>query len=297
MYFDRIGYGIPAISELGLSKNDVSYCSGVVNDDGTRTCMPKYLQKKIEDKIGNIKIKDKEQEYQIALEFAKTDREIRKYYHEFFKISTDLAIDGPLTDKHINYIYDQWVKELTVDGIKKFQYSTWIPPDYDNPDFYTIVKNVPELINYIGDNCVWANPVNLQEEFSRPRKGLAHWTLLSIDTRSKPYQIAYFCSLGEEIPPQIINLISKIETEYKKRGIQTKFYPLNKIKHQKYGSSCGIYILYVIRCMIYKNFTAKDFSENKDRIFEHVMDEFRKYVFDSTYSNIVSENGSKSLLR
>lgn len=293
MFFDRLGCGLPANDELGLRKNNESHCAGGVNDDGTRTCLPKFLIQKME-KLANKTIKDPEVEYMTALELAKTNREIRQYYHEFFKVSTDLAEDGPITDKHIAYIYNQWEKEMKD---IKFKHSNWIPPDYMHPDFPTIVKNVPALVDYIGENCVFANPVNLQEEYSNPKRGLAHWTLLTVDTREEPYNITYFCSLGEPIPNQILKLISEIEHEYKARGHTTKFYPLNKIKHQKYGSSCGIYLFYIVRCMIYKGWRGKDFAENAFRITEPTMEEFRKYVFDDTYKNIVSETGSRSLLR
>ena len=102
----------------------------------------------------------------------------------------------------------------------------------------------------------------------------SHWICLFIDVKKN--FIYFFDSNGEKTPPQINNLIKKIQKQAKSIGVNLE-YSRNKIEHQKTDTECGMYVLYVITQLLENKRTPQMFDK---RIPDKDMEQLRKIFFN-----------------
>ena len=113
----------------------------------------------------------------------------------------------------------------------------------------------------------------------------SHWVCAFIDLdKSAAY---YFDSYGYEPPAEIVTLLKRC----KDQGCKNIYY--NDIRHQRKGSECGMYCLFVLICLL----NGKDFLKIcKDVIDDDTMNSFRNVIFaEEKVSQATLEKAKKTL--
>ena len=113
----------------------------------------------------------------------------------------------------------------------------------------------------------------------------SHWVCAFIDLdKSAAY---YFDSYGYEPPAEIAALLKRC----KDQGCKNIYY--NDIRHQRKGSECGMYCLFVLICLL----NGKDFLKIcKDVIDDDTMNSFRNVIFaEEKVSQATLEKAKKTL--
>jgi hypothetical protein len=107
----------------------------------------------------------------------------------------------------------------------------------------------------------------------------SHWTALYTELepccRKNP-SIYYFDSIGDKAPKEIMELVDKLQDQYKSiKGINMDFL-YNDIQHQKGTTECGIYCLHFITSML----EGVEFEKYVNtKINDENMEEFRSIYF------------------
>jgi hypothetical protein len=163
---------------------------------------------------------------------------------------------------------NEWLSSLDIESVMKqyerfykcFEFLGPSPIDFDVKKLY--------------GECVWEElcNLNLSEFIKRNKnkigiilntdphnKGGEHW--ISLFVNIKKNIIVYFDSVGNNPPRQVTKLINMIKNQGKQIGIDFKVH-MNKKKHQKTDSECGMYSLYFIIQML-KDKDVKYFLKNK----------------------------------
>lgn len=82
-----------------------------------------------------------------------------------------------------------------------------------------------------------------------------HWISMFIDIKKK--QITYFDSVGNKLPNEIQNLITKIKEQGKQMNIDFEIVTIDHIEHQLKDSECGVYSLFFIINLLEDNIDNK----------------------------------------
>lgn len=102
----------------------------------------------------------------------------------------------------------------------------------------------------------------------------SHWVSLFINIKKK--YIYFFDSTGDKPQEEIIKLVNKIKKESKKINLKMKFI-VNKTKHQKKNTECGIYALYSIIELLQDN---EKLLKIKKRIKDEYIEKFRDIYYN-----------------
>ncbi len=81
----------------------------------------------------------------------------------------------------------------------------------------------------------------------------------------------------KKIPPEITELMNRVDQQFKEMGIQIKRY-VNTVPHQKGNTECGMYVLYFIICLLENIKKPHDFY--KRRIPDQEVEMFRNIYFN-----------------
>ena len=96
----------------------------------------------------------------------------------------------------------------------------------------------------------------------------SHWICAYIDVNGK--KAYYFDSYGFEPPEEIANFLKRMKSQ----GVTDVYY--NDIRHQRKGSECGMYCLYVLICLL----NGKPFYDICNNIInDDLMNAFRDILF------------------
>jgi Ulp1 family protease len=107
-------------------------------------------------------------------------------------------------------------------------------------------------------------------------KGGSHWVSLFIDLNKK--YLFYFDSCGVNSPPkEVRELIKRIKTQCNPMNMKLKTI-INHTEHQKGNTECGMYVLYLIICLLEELKTPDDFRKNIIRDKE--VEKFRYIYFN-----------------
>jgi hypothetical protein len=116
----------------------------------------------------------------------------------------------------------------------------------------------------------------------------SHWVSLFIDLEH--HILFYFDSAGDDIPPEIMVLKTRIEKQGKELSppINFKYYNNANIRHQKGNTECGMYSLFFIITMLTGKTEMKENMNTKDklklfksgRISDNYMEQYRKKYFN-----------------
>ena len=96
----------------------------------------------------------------------------------------------------------------------------------------------------------------------------SHWVCAFIDIEGSAAY--YFDSYGYEPPQEITDLLARMKTQ----GIQNVYW--NDIRHQRKGSECGMYCLFVIICLLRGR---KFYDICKNVVDDDTMNAFRDVLF------------------
>ena len=107
----------------------------------------------------------------------------------------------------------------------------------------------------------------------------SHWTAMHMELepccRGTP-SIYYFDSIGKKAPKQVMELVDKLQDQYKSiKGVNMDFL-YNDIKHQHGNTECGVYCLHFITSML-NGINFEEYINNK--IPDKDMEKFRHYFF------------------
>lgn len=108
-----------------------------------------------------------------------------------------------------------------------------------------------------------------------------HWIAMYSDlnpTNRKPF-IFFMDSAGDQIPPEVKSLVTKITKQCSDLGIQISYHDPGGLVHQKGDNECGMYCIYMITELLRgRNF--EDFQSK--RITDEEMSDCREAYFDNT---------------
>jgi hypothetical protein len=171
----------------------------------------------------------------------------------------------------------QWMSSLDMNAVLSqyehlypdFKYLGSVPIDFDDIDFYGI-KNIDyNEMKKIGKTR-FAMVINNQKH----SQGGQHWFCLYFDL--KKGDIFFVDSVGDEPMDEIIKYVDKLKTYLQSKNIKSNF-KINKTKHQKKNSECGIYSMYfILRFLKSGNFEEATKKEITD---DTVNMEIRPYLF------------------
>ena len=107
----------------------------------------------------------------------------------------------------------------------------------------------------------------------------SHWTAMYIELipccRKTP-SIYYFDSIGKKAPKQVMDLVDKLQDQYKSIKGKNMDYLYNDVKHQQGNTECGIYCLHFLETML-KGTEFEYYINNKND--DDYMEKFRQYYF------------------
>jgi hypothetical protein len=179
------------------------------------------------------------------------------------------------------------------EGYEDFEFIGPVPIDFDAP-----AGNVPFISSFgkciVDELCKL--DINDAKKKGTERIGIifnldkhdepgSHWVCAFIDLdKSAAY---YFDSYGYEPPAEIVTLLKRC----KDQGCKNVYY--NDIRHQRKGSECGMYCLFVLICLL----NGKDFLKIcKDVIDDDTMNSFRNVIFaEEKVSQATLEKAKKTL--
>ena len=254
----------PCMKKQSKTKTIKLGCSPNVNNDKHYTCYNSDSLIKLRD-LWNGRHPDLLIESNDDIEIWKS---LKKYMSDVCKtekcwLKQNFA-SNKLTDELKNYTFvpdtpnkwkenkNEWLNSLDIERVMK-QYEK----KHNNFDFLG-----PSPIDFnkkISDNtCVWEELCNfdLKENFLKNKTkigiifntdphylGGSHWISMFIDINKR--FILFFDSTGDDVPKEIKQFIKKIKKQSNDIGIKFKVY-INKKKHQRGNSECGMYSLHTI---------------------------------------------------
>ena len=288
----------PCIKKLNKSKKKLIKlgCSPNVSHNKEYTCY---------SKSSLIKLKNlwNERHPDLLIE-SNDDREIWKSLKDYMRDVCDVEkcwlkqnfIKDKLTDELKNYTFlpetpkkwktnkNEWLNSLDIERVMQ-QY------EKKHNDFEFLGPSPIDFNKKLSHkNCVWNELCNfdLQEKILKNKTNIgiifntdphylsgSHWISMFIDINNK--FILFFDSTGDNIPKEVNQLIKKIKQQGDNIGIKFKVY-INKKKHQKENSECGMYSLHTIIGLLEKHHDI-NFYLNND-IPDKNMEKLRQIYFN-----------------
>jgi hypothetical protein len=187
----------------------------------------------------------------------------------------------------------QWMSSLDMNAVlgqyenlySNFQYLGSVPIDFDMIDFYGI-RNINYDEKIKNGKSRFGMIINNQ----RHDQGGQHWFSLYFDLKTG--DIFFVDSVGDGPMQNVLNYVEKLKQYLKSKNIEPNF-KINKTKHQKKNSECGIYSMYFILKFLKSN-NFEDATEK--RITDEIINsEIRPYLFTNqgwkaTLNNKLSTN-------
>jgi hypothetical protein len=172
----------------------------------------------------------------------------------------------------------QWLDSFNIEDVMNqyelaepnFEFIGPVPIDFDSPSGAWGQCIVNELCKLNLDECVAKGKTKIGIIYNldpHDQPG-SHWVCSFIDIDAKAAY--YFDSYGYEPPQEIVNFLARM----KEQGLENIYW--NDIRHQRKGSECGMYCLFVIICLLRGR---KFYDICKKVVDDDTMNAFRDILF------------------
>lgn len=171
------------------------------------------------------------------------------------KIKTQIF--APKHPKEWNQNPNEWLSNYDILNVlqqymKTYDDFLFINPsflDFDAPTLTDKCVSV-EICDFSLKHNIQNNKTKIAFVFnlSKHNQPGSHWVSLFINIPEK--FIFYFDSAGEQIPPEIFNLVKRVQIQALSMNTKLHFYQNSPLEHQYGNSECGMYSLFFIITMI-----------------------------------------------